>query len=140
MIPPRRRSRERRSRSGDSVRSSRGATLFSVGLAVAGCGARTSLEVVAADDAGSADGGGVRDASPSDASSMPDATPSSNRICKAGEGTRVIATGQIHPYAIVVDTDHAYWTNTGVNGTNQGSVRSAPLAGGAALTLASGED
>lgn len=114
-------------------------TFLLVDLAVAGCGARTPLEV-GSGDAGNADGGASIDASHADAPSTPDAAPSSNRICKTGEAPTVIAVGQSHPYAIVVDHDRAYWTNTGVNGTNFGSVRSAPLAGGTAVTLAPGED
>jgi hypothetical protein len=104
-------------------------------LGLAACGARTPLEVNGGD-------GGVDasfDAALPDAA-LSDGALSSNRICKPGEAPSIIASGQSHPYAIVVDTDRAYWTNTGVNGTNLGSVRSAPLLGGAALTLAMGED
>lgn len=59
---------------------------------------------------------------------------------KATVTPTVIATGQSHPYGIVVVGGNVYWTNQGTS-TNppDGSICTAPVGGGTVTTLASGE-
>lgn len=50
----------------------------------------------------------------------------------------LLATGQAHPFAIVVDDGFVYWTNVGFR-VSDGSVMKVPKTGGAAVALATAQ-
>jgi len=62
------------------------------------------------------------------------------KVPLGGGAPTLIASGQEHPVNIRVDATSAYWTNVGRVGIDpiDGSVMSAPLSGGTAVTLATG--
>jgi hypothetical protein len=52
----------------------------------------------------------------------------------------VVATGQYNAFRIAVDESYVYWTTRNMLGKKMGTVMKAPIAGGASVMIAGGED
>jgi hypothetical protein len=73
----------------------------------------------------------------------PDGNSQVLAVSAAGGSPTALATGQVHPVGLALDSQNLYWVNHGSgwpSGGADGAVMKVPLAGGAAISLASGQN
>ena len=118
--------------------ASAGRFRFALVACLSGCGARTSLPDANGSGAPDGTGGSVAAAGGTTGSGggSPSAGSGGSGPCQPGEPPVMLASGQMGPESIAIDSTRAYWTDAD---SFSGRVMSAPLAGGAAAEVATAQ-